>query len=55
MLADMGATTGTTLYFAAYAINSLNSSSSSYTDYTNGRRVYTAISATHVTANALVP
>jgi hypothetical protein len=55
MLADMGLVTGNTLYFAGYTVNMLNSNSSSYTDYANGRKLYTAISASHMSANANVP
>lgn len=52
MLADLGVTTGTPLYFAAYSINS---GASTYVDYTNGRKVYNAIGTTSVSATAIAP
>ena len=55
VFANMGAITGTTLYFAAYGINSNYAGSSSYVDNTNGRRIYTALSSTFLTASGVVP
>lgn len=52
MLANIGATTGTPVYFAAYSINS---GASTYVDYANGRKVYNAIGTTRVTATANTP
>ena len=54
-LQNLGATTGTTVYFAAYSANGNNNNSSVYEDYTYGRNVYTAIGSTAVTATAVAP
>ena len=54
-LQALGATTGTTVYFAAYSVNSNNTSSSVYEDYTYGRNVYNALGSTAVTTSVVAP
>lgn len=53
--AAMGLSSGSTVYFAAYAATPNFQNTSSYEDPATGRTVFTAIGASAYTASALVP
>lgn len=54
-LTNMGFVSGNTIYVAVYSINADNGNASTITDITNGRKQYTAIGATFMVANVVMP